>query len=251
MRREHVPASAEALVNWLDHESDHLRVTFLLESLSSHPGADIRQSLEAIMGNPLPTLNGQPAAVAAFVQGPNRERPDVSIAPVGTLNVGPLSRSAEHQRLVEAVLARSGDPQRGRTVFADAEKSLCLKCHWLNNQGERIGPDLTGLGSRFSRIHIAESILEPSRTIAPSFGTLTLQLDSGHVISGIKIAESDTTLTLADIQGLKRIVPQDSIEERHASASSTMPEGLEKLLTEDEFVDLVAFLASLTETPTP
>jgi hypothetical protein len=30
-----------------------------------------------------------------------------------------------------------------------------------------------------------------------------------------------------------------------------MPEGLEKRLTEEEFVDLVAFLASLKQSPSP
>src|SRR5207237_378908 len=95
------------------------------------------------------------------------------------------------------------NPQRGRQLFLDAEKSLCLKCHRLGDRGERIGPELTGVGSRFSRIYLVESILEPSRTIAPSYGTLGITLQNGKVLTGVKVAETATTITLADNQGQK------------------------------------------------
>ena len=94
------------------------------------------------------------------------------------------SALAEHERLLQAALSRPGNPERGRAIFLDVEKSLCLKCHRLGDQGERTGPELTGLGSRFSRIYIAESILEPSRTIAPSFGTVVVVLENGQVSFG-------------------------------------------------------------------
>ena len=77
-----------------------------------------------------------------------------------------LSSSADHERLAQHVLQNAGDAERGRALFLNQEKTLCTKCHSLNGQGGRIGPDLTGVGSRFSRIHLIESILEPSRTIA-------------------------------------------------------------------------------------
>jgi putative membrane-bound dehydrogenase-like protein len=161
------------------------------------------------------------------------------------------SAIAEHERLAEAALARSGNPERGREVFLNVEKSLCLKCHRVNDQGERTGPELTGVGSRFSRIHITESILEPSRTIAPSFGTWVVLLDSGQMLSGVKVAESETTLTLADDRGQRQPIAKTAIQEQKASPLSTMPEGLEKRITEEEFVDLIAFLASLKEGRTP
>jgi HEAT repeat protein len=60
--------------------------------------------------------------------------------------------TAEQERFTLAALSRAGNPARGREVFLNAEKSLCLKCHRIGEQGERIGPELTGLGSRFSKI---------------------------------------------------------------------------------------------------
>jgi putative heme-binding domain-containing protein len=161
------------------------------------------------------------------------------------------SATAKHERLAQAAITRSGNVERGRQVLLDLEKSQCLKCHRLGDQGERTGPELTGLGSRFSRIYIAESILEPNRTITPSFGTLALLLSDGRPLSGIKVAETETSLTLVDNQAHKHVIAKVDIDQQKASPLSTMPEGLEKRLSEDEFVDLVALLASLKETLPP
>lgn len=154
------------------------------------------------------------------------------------------SSKLEHEKLAQAALSRPGNADRGRRVFLDMEKSQCLKCHQIGNQGERIGPELTGVGSRFSRIHIIESILEPSRTIAPSFGTYVVILKSGKLLSGVKLADTPDTLTLADNQGQKHVLARKDIDEQQPSPLSTMPEGLEQRLTQDEFVDLIAFLVS-------
>src|SRR5262249_36508367 len=109
--------------------------------------------------------------------------------------------SAEQERFAHAALSRAGNPERGRQLFMDAEKSLCIKCHRVGDTGERIGPELSGLGSRFAKMHIVESIIEPSRTIAPSFETLSVTLRNGKVLLGVKIAEADASITLGDNQG--------------------------------------------------
>jgi putative heme-binding domain-containing protein len=157
------------------------------------------------------------------------------------------STTAEHERLTQAALARAGDPQRGRKLFFDVEKSQCLKCHRLGEQGEHIGPELTSVGGRFSRIYIVESILEPSRTIAPSFATWMLVLKNGKTLTGVKIAETEMMLTLADNQGQKHPVAKTDIEQQRPAPVSSMPEGLENRFTPEEFVDLIAFLMSQKE----
>lgn len=178
-----------------------------------------------------------------------RSRLLVQVGPSSTpvvfhLRFRPKSAKVDHERLTKAVLTRPGNPDRGRKLFFDVEKSQCLKCHRLNDQGERIGPDLTGVAKRFSRIYIVESILEPSRTIAPSFATQVVTLKSGMVLTGVKVAETETALTLADNQGQKHVLEKAEIAELQASPLSTMPEGLEKRFSEEEFLDLIAFLVS-------
>jgi putative heme-binding domain-containing protein len=157
------------------------------------------------------------------------------------------SSKAEHERLSGLVLGSGGNVDRGREVFRDVERSLCLKCHRLGGEGGRIGPDLTGIGRRYSRVHILESILQPSRTIAPSYESVAVALTSGQVLTGVKVAESAATLTVGDNQGKSHEIPRDEIDELRVQTLSTMPEGLETKLTDQQFVDLIAFLAAQKE----
>jgi putative heme-binding domain-containing protein len=124
------------------------------------------------------------------------------------------------------------------------ERSQCLKCHRVGDRGERIGPELSGLGGRFARVTIIESILEPSRSVAPGYESITLALADGRVLTGVRAGETDRTLTLADREGRRHEIAKADIEARTRQAQSTMPDGLEKRLTPEEFVDLVAYLAA-------
>jgi putative membrane-bound dehydrogenase-like protein len=179
---------------------------------------------------------------ATLAQGDNRLVVAVKSAAEFHLRFRRKSATADHERLTRTALARAGNPDRGRAILLNVEKSQCLKCHRLGDQGEAAGPELTGIGSRFSRIHIVESILEPSRTIAPSFGTLSVLLQDGRLVTGVKAAETETSVTLVDNQGQKHVLAKADIDQQRASPLSTMPDGLEKRLAEDEFVDLIAFL---------
>ena len=123
------------------------------------------------------------------------------------------SSKIEHERLVAYALKTVGSVDRGRKVFANAEKAACIRCHRLGPEGGRIGPDLTGIGSRFSRIHLIESILEPSRTVAPSYTTVVVAMKDGKVISGIRVSESDETLVLGDSQGKLHQIATADVEE--------------------------------------
>lgn len=155
------------------------------------------------------------------------------------------SAAPQLERLAAAALSRAGNPTRGREILLNAEKSLCVKCHRVDDKGERFGPELTGLGSRFSKAYIIESILEPNRTVSPSYETIVVDLKNQRTVSGIKVEENNASLVLVDAEAKRHVVMKDDIDSRRKSVLSTMPEGLEKRLTEDEFVDLISYLVSL------
>jgi putative heme-binding domain-containing protein len=155
------------------------------------------------------------------------------------------SAAAGHERLTRASLSRAGNPESGRKLFFNAEKTLCIKCHRVGEQGERVGPELTGLGSRFSKAYIIESILDPGRTVSPSFESTSVELKTGRILNGIKVGETETTITVVDNEARKHVVDRSRIEAVRKQPGSAMPDGLEKRLSEDEFVDLVSFLVNL------
>jgi len=73
-------------------------------------------------------------------------------------------------------------------------------------------------------------------------------LEDGRVVTGVKVAETETILTLGDKEGKTHEIEKSEIEESRKQSQSTMPEGLEKQLTEQEFVNLISFLLSQKKT---
>ena len=154
------------------------------------------------------------------------------------------SSSVARERLMQLALKGTGSVRRGKDVFSNVEKSLCMKCHRLGEKGGKIGPDLTGVGSRFSRIYLIESILEPSRAIAPSYGTYVVVTTNGQVHTGVKTSETADVMTLGTTEGKIIEIVLREIEAIRRQEKSTMPEDVEKRLSEREFLDLIAFLLS-------
>ena len=145
----------------------------------------------------------------------------------------------------QRALKEKGDAVLGQRVFLDIkQRGLCARCHRIGKEGARIGPDLTGVGRRFSRIHLIEAVLEPSRAIAPSYQTRVVVLESGRVVTGVRVTETPTELTLGDKEGKLHKIVKSEIEEQSVQRISTMPDGVDKRLTEQEFIDLIAFLVS-------
>ena len=185
-----------------------------------------------------------------LLKGENRVLVQVS-TPEFQLGFRRRSASDSVEKLAQAALARTGDVERGRKVFFDAEKSLCVKCHRIGELGEKIGPELTGIGSRFGRVYLIESILEPSRTVVAGFATIRIETLDGRVLTGVKAAESDSALTLVDSEAKKYELKKADIASQKPLTISTMPDGFEKRLTEQEFVDLVGFLVSQKDRGSP
>lgn len=140
---------------------------------------------------------------------------------------------------------RHGDEKHGRRLVQDVNRTLCLRCHKIGNDGEAVGPDLSNVGGKLGREHLIESILEPSRQIVEGFRGITVETDDGRVLTGFAAAESDGQLTFIDPKGQKVTLPSASVAQRGALAISPMPEGMAANLSPDEFCDLVAYLETL------
>lgn len=131
----------------------------------------------------------------------------------------------------------------GKTLFKTAN---CVGCHKLNGEGRELGPDLTKIEpSKHNVDHLLRSILEPSKEIAEKYQSHTLVLTSGKVVTGMIVSETPTEIKLlADplAKGDPTTIPVADIEERKKSTVSIMPQGLLSKLTEEEILDLVAYL---------
>lgn len=170
---------------------------------------------------------------------------------LGVLSVTPRADAADPAAFRQLALRRPGRPARGKDLFFDARLTQCSTCHRVNGQGGDVGPDLSQIGGKFDRVHLIESVLEPSRQIVEGYRTTTITTADGRFWSGVVRDESDEALTLVEASGLRHRLAKSAVEERATTGVSLMPEGLADLLTPEQFTDLIAFLESLRSGPKP
>lgn len=140
-----------------------------------------------------------------------------------------------------------GDAARGESLFHRQDLN-CLKCHALAGAGGAVGPDLAQWPMPPKRSQLIEAVLLPSKSVREGFATLTLHLDDGRVLAGVKTQEDEQSLVLRDpFQGDTR-VPKAAIESR-ADGGSLMPTSVVARLRKSELYDLLAFLAAVSQHP--
>jgi putative membrane-bound dehydrogenase-like protein len=142
-----------------------------------------------------------------------------------------------------SALDAKGNAEAGERVFFHPRGPRCFACHRVDGVGSTIGPDLSYIGRSSSREKLIESILTPSKEIAPQFTSWQVVTRDGKVRIGMIVEEGpNSTVTIADNQGSLEIIHRNQIEERHAVSTSIMPDNLQELMTVQEFRDLIAFL---------
>ncbi len=135
------------------------------------------------------------------------------------------------------ITKEKGDAIAGKLVF----KNQCMKCHVHGAEGNRIGPDLTGMAVH-GKDHLLTDILDPSRSVEGNFRAYTVTTKSGRFLTGILAGESRTAIELFDAEGKKQTVLREEIDELVATSKSLMPEGFEKQLNRKDLTDLLEFL---------
>ena len=156
--------------------------------------------------------------------------------------VDPDPNSQARLKKLSALLPM-GDSARGKKLFHDASKSLCITCHVMGDQGVRFGPDLTGIGSIRSEMDLLEAIVYPSSSIARNFEMVSVRTKTGES-GGLIFRDTVDQLILSPAPGIEKAVYLREIESANYSSVSLMPPLADGLLKPEEIADLVAYLKS-------
>ena len=152
------------------------------------------------------------------------------------------SSQEQHLQLVSRLASvdwSGGQSQRGQALF---QEHACLSCH---NARTAVGPDLSGIGTRFSRDDLFAAIVFPNRDVSPRYNTTLIETSRGKVLSGFVIYESVDGVTLLDSTNQTIRVESDQIDFRHELPTSLMPAGLLEGLEPQDLADLYAYLQDL------
>jgi len=141
-----------------------------------------------------------------------------------------------------AAAAARGRASAGRQVFAG---SSCVACHIADGLGRAVGPDLSRIGQIRRPRDLLESILLPDATLAQGYETHLIETGDGRRHVGNVKSDTEEGVVLLDPAGQETRIPQAEIVGKNVLSTSLMPAGLEEAFTEQQILDLVAWLISL------
>jgi putative heme-binding domain-containing protein len=145
----------------------------------------------------------------------------------------------------DSILALAGDANRGRAIFNKSSAALCKQCHAVQGFGGTLGPDLTKIGKKYERKTLLETILDPSKAIAPEFIAYLLETQAGQVYVGFLVERTAEHVVLKDVQNQRVRVATDQIESLVPQPKSLMPELVLSDVTPQDAADLLAYLITL------
>ncbi|MEP4001488.1 MAG: HEAT repeat domain-containing protein, partial [Ekhidna sp.] len=131
----------------------------------------------------------------------------------------------------------------GRSVFNNNPTAQCVRCHAVGGSGGEVGPALDNIANILSRKELLEALIEPSKRLAPGYGTVTLTLKDGQKVQGVLIEERSNDILLRTSEAEPLEIPLGRIAKRENSMSA-MP-AMGRMITRRELRDLIEYLGTL------
>lgn len=144
---------------------------------------------------------------------------------------------------IAALVKRKGNVATGKKLFATI--ATCAKCHKVDGKGKEVGPDLSGIGKKLSRVALLESVLFPSAGISHNYESYVAALVDGTVLTGLMISQTPDSVTIRNTEAIDRTVKRSEIEELKKQTISLMPADIQKTMTAAELVDVIEYLTTL------
>jgi len=165
----------------------------------------------------------------------------------GKTRATPEEKQQEIARIRELLKAAAGDARRsldpvsGQALF----KQHCATCHTLFGEGGQTGPNLTGY-ERTNLEFLLLAIVDPSAGIREEFTQFQVATLDGRVLTGLLENQTPNAITLRGANNQTTVINRDDLEILQAMPTSLMPDGLTQKLTDDQIVDLFAYLMRRT-----
>jgi len=154
---------------------------------------------------------------------------------------------AVRRRMLETLparVAKEGRAEEGKKLFV-AGMGACSTCHRIGDVGNLVGPNLSTIGNIRVERDLIESILFPSNSLARDYESHAIETASGGSYIGVVRGSLPDVLVFADAGAQEHRIPHEQITANVTLPASLMPAGLEKALTEEQLLDLIAYLRSL------
>lgn len=157
----------------------------------------------------------------------------------------PLPAAKDNRKLpsIPELLARSGNAEHGLKIFQTT--GTCANCHMIGNAGKDVGPALTEIGDKLSAQAMYEAILFPSAAISHNYESYLVVLNNGTTSTGLLVSDTPEQVSIKASDGLVRKFNKSDIDEMAKQSISLMPADLMKLMSDQDLVDVVAYMTTL------
>lgn len=152
-----------------------------------------------------------------------------------------LDENSDQELDIDALVERKGDAVHGKEIYA----TYCIACHVAGNGGVEFGPALSDIGTKLSKQFLYSSIIYPSAGINFGYEGYSVTMNDGSAVTGYILSRTEDALTLRMMGRTQKEIPLAEIEKLEAMDKSLMTEGLSKVMSEDDMVDLIEYLGTL------
>ncbi|HET8736696.1 MAG TPA: c-type cytochrome, partial [Pricia sp.] len=152
-----------------------------------------------------------------------------------------LDSNTDQELNIDALVQRTGNIAQGAKIYA----TYCSSCHVAGTTGMEFGPALSDIGNKLSKQFLYSSIIYPSAGINFGYEGYSVKMKDGSTATGYILSRSEDVLTLKMMGGTQKEIPLAEIENLEAMDTSLMTEGLAKIMSKDDLIDLVEYLGTL------
>lgn len=240
-------------------DSDRSTGSVLLNSFSRFEPAQQREAVNVLVTrqsfaqqlvSAIQTGTVDRSAVSAFalqqLRAFRNETLQQTVTNIWAVDADGLKKADEITRLKNVMTAEfmhQGSASAGRAIF----NRTCSKCHTLYGEGGSIAPNLTGSG-RKKTDYVLQNLIDPSAEIDAAYRLTTVVTTDGRLLSGFIIKQNDRWLVLRT-QDAEFRLPMNDVDEIVTSNVSMMPEGMLRTLSDEQFRDLLVYLATDQQVP--
>lgn len=142
---------------------------------------------------------------------------------------------------------KDGDAKRGKSLFYEIKgNGQCYRCHMVEGEGGRLGPDLSRVAAKRTPQYIWESIIAPNADIVQGYQQFTITTTDNREIEGYMKNEDNFSMQM--ITKDEEMVSLDKMEIAMVSTNKTspMPGNFSELLSKKDLHDLMSYLKTLT-----
>ncbi len=160
--------------------------------------------------------------------------------PIDEISGDKLGQFSKYQRLLSDAAVSKANVYKGKAIY----QRTCAACHMMHGEGGNIGPDLTG-SNRTNTAYLLSNILDPNADIQEDYKTVVITTNDGRTYSGNVISENERSVRLRVVGQDPISISTSKIQNREVTSKSMMPDGLLNNLTDEEVLNLVAYLKEL------